>query len=114
MRASVDIAYFPEGAVVLERGAVPTHLFILIKGFVTQTEGDEVQATYGPDDSFDGRGLVAGRASSRFVAAEEVVAYQLAHETVNELIARNASFGALLFSDIGHKLSVLAQRPEPA
>ena len=111
VRASVDIAYFPEGAVVLERGAVPTHLFILIKGFVTQTEGDEVQATYGPDDSFDGRGLVAGRASSRFVAAEEVVAYQLAHETVNELIARNASFGALLFSDIGHKLSVLAQRP---
>ncbi len=112
VRASVDIAYFPEGAVVLEQGAVPTHLFILIKGFVTQSEGDEVQATYGPDDSFDGRGLVAGRASSRFVAAEEVVAYQLAHETVNELIARNASFGALLFSDIGHKLSVLAQRPD--
>ena len=111
VRASVDIAYFPEGAVVLEQGAVPTHLFILIKGFVTQSEGGEVQATYGPDDSFDGRGLVAGRASSRFVAAEEVVAYQLAHETVNELIARNASFGALLFSDIGHKLSVLAQRP---
>ena len=112
VRASVDIAYFPEGAVVLEQGMVPTHLFILIKGFVTQSEGDEVQATYGPDDSFDGRGLVAGRASSRFVAAEEVVAYQLAHETVNELIARNASFGALLFSDIGHKLSVLAQRPD--
>ena len=32
-------------------------------------------ATYGPDDCFDGRSLVAGRASSRFVAAEEVVAY---------------------------------------
>ena len=30
---------------------------------------------------------------------------------MNELIARNASFGALLFSDIGHKLSVLAQQP---
>ena len=112
MRASVDIAYFPEGAVVLEVGAVPTHLFILIKGFVTQSEGDEVLATYGPDDTFDGRGLVAGRASSRFVATEEVVAYQLAHEAVNELIARNTSFGALLFSDIGHKLSVLAQRPD--
>ena len=112
VRASVDIAYFPEGAVVLEVGAVPTHLFILIKGFVTQSEGDEVLATYGPDDTFDGRGLVAGRASSRFVATEEVVAYQLAHEAVNELIARNTSFGALLFSDIGHKLSVLAQRPD--
>jgi CBS domain-containing protein len=52
------------------------HLFVLIKGYVTQHEGDEVVATYGPDDCFDGRGLVAGQAvSSRFVAAEEVVAY---------------------------------------
>ncbi len=110
VRQNVDIAYFPEGAVVLDVGVVPTHLFVLIKGYVTQTEGDEVLATYGPDDTFDGRGLVAGRVSSRFVAAEEVVAYQLTHEAVNTLIARNTTFGALLFSDIGHKLSTLAQR----
>ena len=70
VRDSVDVAYFPEGAVVLDVGTVPTHLFVLIKGYVTQTEGDEVLATYGPDDTFDGRGLVAGRVSSRFVAVE--------------------------------------------
>ena len=112
VRASVDIAYYPEGAVVLDVGAVPEHLFVIIKGYVTQTEGEEVQATYGPDDCFDGRGLVAGRVSSRFVVAEELVAYQLARATVQELIARNAAFGALLFSDLGHKLSTLAQRAE--
>ncbi len=112
VRDSVDVAYFPEGAVVLDVGTVPTHLFVLIKGYVTQTEGDEVLATYGPDDTFDGRGLVAGRVSSRFVAVEEVVAYQLAREAVNELIARNATFGALLFSDLGNKLSALAQRSD--
>lgn len=110
VRQNVDIAYFPEGAVVLDVGMVPTHLFVIIKGYVTQSEGDEVLATYGPDDSFDGRGLVAGRVSSRFVAAEEVVAYQLTHAAVNTLIATNATFGALLFSDLGHKLSALAQR----
>ena len=112
VRASVDIAYFPEGAVVLDVGTVPTHLFILIKGYVTQTEGDEVLATYGPDDCFDGCGLMTGRVGSRFVAAEEVVAYQLAREAVNELIARNTTFGALLFSDLGQKLSALAQRAD--
>ena len=53
---------------------------------------------------------MAGRASSRFVAAEEVVAYQLAKDTVNALIAGNASFGALLFSDLSDKLGALAQR----
>ena len=63
---------------LLEPGIEPSHLFVIIKGHVAQFDGDELVSTFGPDDSFDGRSLVAGRASSRFVATEEVVAYQLA------------------------------------
>ncbi|PIT76037.1 cyclic nucleotide-binding protein [Limnohabitans sp. JirII-29] len=110
VRDSVDVAYYPEGQTILEVGAAPTHLFVIIKGYVTQYEGDEVITTYGPDDTFDGRGLVAGKTSSRFVAVEEVVAYQLARQTVTDLIADNATFGALLFSDLSNKLSALSQR----
>ena len=110
VRASVDIAYFSERKTILDVGVVPTHLFVIIKGYVTQLDGEEVITTYGPDDCFDGRGLVAGKVSSRFVAAEEVVAYQLAHQAVSDLIASNATFGALLFSDLGNKLSALSQR----
>lgn len=108
VQANVDIAYFPQGAVVLALDAQPTHLFVIIKGFVQQFEGQEVVTTYGPADCFDGRSLMSGRVSSRFVAAEEVVAYQLAKQTVGELIARNVTFGALLFSDLSQKLSALS------
>jgi CBS domain-containing protein len=107
---SVDIAYFPQGETILAQGAKPTHLFVIIKGFVQQFDGNEVVTTYRPDDCFDGRGLVAGRVSSRFVAAEEVVAYQLSKHAVSELIAGNATFGALLFSDLSNKLSALSER----
>jgi CBS domain-containing protein len=110
VRDSVDVAYYPEGAAILELGAEPSHLFIIIKGFVTQYEGDEVITVYGPDDTFDGRGLVAGKTSSRFVAQEEVVAYQLARQAVMGLIADNATFGALLFSDLSNKLTALSER----
>lgn len=110
VRDNVDIAYFREGEVVLAPGVPPTHLFIVIKGVVQQFDGDEPVNRYGPDDCFDGRALVAGKASSRFVAAEEVLAYQLARDTVNELISRNATFGALLFADLSNKLSALAQQ----
>ena len=110
VRSSVDIVYFREGETILDVGIAPTHLFVIIKGFVTQREGDEVITTYGPDDSFDGRGLVAGKVSSTFAAAEEVVAYQLARQAVSDLIASNDTFGALLFSDLGNKLSALSQR----
>ncbi|MBU3647519.1 MAG: cyclic nucleotide-binding domain-containing protein [Limnohabitans sp.] len=110
VRDNVDVAYYPEGETVLDVGIAPTHLFVIIKGFVTQYEGDEVITTFGPDDTFDGRGLVAGKTSSRFVAQEEVVCYQLARQAVTELIADNATFGALLFSDLSNKLSALSQR----
>ena len=110
VRDSVDVAYYPDGEVILDVGAAPTHLLVIIKGYVTQLEGDEVITTYAPDDTFDGRGLVAGKTSSRFVAQEEVVAYQLARQTVTDLIASNATFGALLFSDLSNKLTALSQR----
>lgn len=110
VRDAVDIAYFREGETILDPGIEPSHLFVVIKGHVSQLDDGEVVATYGPHDCFDGRSLVAGRASSRFVAAEEVLAYELAKATVNALISRNATFGALLFSDLSHKLGALAQR----
>lgn len=111
VRDHVDIAYFREGETLLERGHEATHLFIVVKGHVSQLDGDEVVATYGRDDCFDGRSLVAGRASHRFVAAEEVIAYQLARQAVNSLIAGNATFSALLFADLSKKLAALAERP---
>ena len=43
------------------------------------------------------------------MVVEELVAYQLSRDIINELIARNRAFGALLFADLGHKLGTLAQ-----
>lgn len=110
VRGSVDVAYFRQGDTVLDRGTTPNHLYIVIKGFVTQYDGDEVITTYGPDDTFDGRALMAGKVGNRFVATEEVVAYQLAKRAVTDLIAANASFGALLFADLSDKLKSIAAR----
>ena len=88
VHGAIDIAYFREGQTLLEPGSLPTHLFVVIKGHVSQFDGGELVATYGKHDCFDGRSLVAGRASSRFVAAEEVLAYELAKAAVHELISR--------------------------
>ena len=37
---------FPEGATILELGAAPAHLFVIIQGCVTQFDGNEVLTTY--------------------------------------------------------------------
>ncbi len=108
VRAHVDIGYFTEGQTIFDIGDVPAHLCIVIKGVVTQFDAGETIAALRRDDCFDGRGLVAGVVSSRFVATEEVLVYQLARAAVLELIASNATFGALLFADIGSKLNAMA------
>ena len=74
VRDHVDVGYWREGATLLAPGDEPANLFVVIKGRVQQFEGEEWVASYGPDDCFDGRALVAGKASSRFVAQEEVLA----------------------------------------
>ncbi len=110
VRNSVDIDSVPAGQVMLAAGEVPSHLFVLIQGYVQQWLGDELLATYGPDDFFDGRGLLAGKASHRFVAVEEVLAYRLSRAAVGDLIAANAGFAALLFADLAQKLGSLSDR----
>jgi len=110
VRDNVDIGYYREGSSILEPGVQPQHLFVVIKGHVRQLDGLELVNTFGPDDCFDGRALVAGKVGSRFIAAEEVLAYQLSTRTVGDLVLRNATFGALLFADLSKKLSALAQR----
>ncbi|HUJ88334.1 MAG TPA: putative nucleotidyltransferase substrate binding domain-containing protein [Burkholderiales bacterium] len=110
VRASAQVARFAQGATILEQGAKPTQLFVIAQGYVRQFEGEEAVAVLGPQDCFDGRGLVAGKASSRFVAAEDVVLHQLPGQVVNELISANATFGALLFSDLSEKLGALSGR----
>ena len=48
VRDGVDIAYFREGETILEPGIEPAHLFVVIKGHVSQFDADELVATYGP------------------------------------------------------------------
>lgn len=109
LSAHLDIVYFTAQDVILEVDASPKALFVIIKGHVAQMEEEETVYIFGTDDSFDARALAAGRSSHRFIAQDEVLAYAIDAATVQTLIADNAIFSALLFADLGEKLSTIAQ-----
>lgn len=110
VRSAVDLAYYPPGCVILKAGAEPPHLWVNVKGHVLEHDGREVVASTGPQEVWDGRALMAGRASHRFEAADEVIAYLVPRALVMDLVAENAGFGALLFADLGQKLQAVADR----
>ena len=112
VRDNVDLVPLQAGQVLLAPGDAPSHLFVLVAGQVQQWDADELVASFGPDDCFDGRALVAGQVSHRFVAAGDGRVYRLARATVTSLIASNTHFAALLFADLSDKLGALADRHE--
>lgn len=107
--ANLDIVYFTAQDVILEADATTKALFVVIKGHVAQMEDDETVHIFGTGDTFDARALAAGRSSHRFIAQDEVLAYAIDAAVVQTLIADNATFSALLFADLGKKLSTIAQ-----
>lgn len=110
VRAALNIVSCKAGQVIVEAGASVGHLWVNISGHVLQCEDGQPVASLGPDDVWDGRALFSGHASHRFVAGEDLLAYQLPRALVMDLIAESADFGALLFADLGTKLGALADR----
>lgn len=112
LRAALDIGYFPPGTVIIERERASDQLYVIIKGSVEEREADAVEATLGPNDSFDARALVHGSAGSRFIAGEETLCYLAPRSVILALIQRNPGFAAFFYSDISRKLESYARRRE--
>lgn len=100
---------FPKDVVILTPDMDPAHVYVLIKGHVQQTEAGEVVAVYGPADFFAFRAVMAGRASGVLQALDEVEAWQIPGTTARALISGNALFSALVFADLSHRLSAVAE-----
>ena len=98
------------GQVLLAPGEEPSHWFVLAQGQVQQWDGDAWVANFAPGGCFDGRALLAGRASHRFVAVEDGQVYRLPRAIVVELLASNTRFAARLFADLADSLDALAER----
>lgn len=106
---TVDIAYYPKDAVILNPDMQATHVHVVIKGHVQHTESGEVVSVYGPDDFFAARAAMAGRTTSVLTALDEVITYQLPQDTLKDLVAGNSRFSALLFADMSRRLSAVSE-----
>ncbi len=111
VRSSLDIAFFAEGEQIIGTDVPSEHLYVVIKGYVEERDGEDVVAICGPDDVFDARGLVMGDAShNSFVVREEAICYVLPKSVVLDLTKANAAYGAYFYQDLSQKLSRLSER----
>ena len=107
---AVDVVFLRQGERVLARGAMPDHVYVLIKGLVEERDGGEVVALHEPGELFDASVLLHKACRHEFVVREEAICYRLPIEDFLELTANNPSFAAFFLEDISHRLESLAQR----
>ena len=106
---TVSTGHFTQGTVILRPDMDPTHVHVVIQGHVQHVEAGEVISVYGPDDFYGARAVMAGRTSSVLTALDDVTAHLLPRATLQDLIAGNSRFSALLFADISRRLSAAAE-----
>jgi CBS domain-containing protein len=119
--ATVEIAYFPRGASILQQGGEPSRYpHVIVKGMVELRQADEHGAselveTLGEGETFGQLSLLSRSAHLwDVVAREDVLAYLIPAEQV-ERLRRQPGFEALLARRAGDRLRrALAARREPA
>jgi len=107
----VDVAYFPKSTCLHEADSPVDTLYVVIKGMVSEHAEGETLAYYGPQDSFDSRAMLGGRAQHRLVAAEDTLVFCLPRDLVLDLTQRNPVFGAFFYQEVAARFAVLANRP---
>ena len=105
-----DMTYFGPEEIIILPGAAVDHLYIILKGLVRESSGDETIAAYREHELFDAQSLMSGHSRHQFTAHEETLLYALPRAEVMALIDANAHFGAYFYAGISEKMGMRASR----
>ncbi|MGY4315421.1 putative nucleotidyltransferase substrate binding domain-containing protein [Bradyrhizobium sp. JR3.5] len=112
LRASLDVAYFRPGDVILGKGAPADALHVIIKGTVEERDESGLVALLGNKDTFDSRALVHDTIGHAFLARDETLCYTIPRKVALDLIKANPRFAAFFYREISQKLDELANDEE--
>lgn len=100
----LDVVYFKEGEMLLEKGTAPKNLYFIIKGIVQERDENEVISVYDHHEYFDPISLIENYAKHSFVTAEETICYTLERQTFIEVLHEEEQFERYFFQSISQKL----------
>ena len=109
LSASADILFFSDNQEILPTGSTVEYLYMVMKGLVRETAGEDVVGVYREHETFDCRALATGKTIHRFVAHEQSLLCVFPRKDVLALTEKNPAFGAYFFAAVSDKFGQLAQ-----
>jgi CBS domain-containing protein len=86
LMSKIDIAYYPNGTLLISPTISSIAFYIIIKGSVTEYIDDEVHNVYSAGDSFDADALIYGKTTAKFVVDEDLICYEIKKEDFLDLM----------------------------
>lgn len=110
-----QIAYYPEGVTLINRGDIPQKMFVIIKGRVEAYHEDEVADIYNSYDVFGGIELLKKQPSAeRYDVCEELICHEIPSETFLELCDSYPQFRDYFFASLVERVELLKEKREYA
>lgn len=86
LMSKIDIAYYPEGTLLISPSISSIAFYIIIKGSVTEYIDDEVHNVYSAGDSFDADALIYEDTKAKFIVDEDLICYEIKKEDFLDLM----------------------------
>ena len=109
LSAAADVAFFRPGEVLFREGEAPMHLFLIVKGLVSERQGDEVITVHGAGDLV-GAGALAAPAPATAEVRQETIAQLLPRRLLLDLCRANPAFEGYFAQRLGERLAARAAR----
>jgi len=109
LAAAADIAFLQPGEALIQAGEAPAHLYLIVKGLVSEHAGGDVITVYGAGDLV-GAGALAAPAPASVEVRQETIAQLLPRRLLLDLCRTNPAFEAWFAQRLGERLAAQAAR----
>lgn len=106
---SIDVHYYKPNQTILAQSATPEHYFIIAKGVVEESGGDE-KALYATKDTFDAASIMRPPSRFNFVAVEESILFAIPSKIFLRLVKEQSAFESYYLEDISKKVEALINK----
>ena len=107
LAAAADIAFLQPGEVLIRAGEAPAHLYLIVKGLVSEQAGGDVISVHGACDLV-GAGALAAPATATAEVRQETIAQLLPRPLLLDLCHANPAFEAWFAQRLGERLAARA------
>ena len=107
LAAAADIAFLQPGEVLIRAGELPAHLYLIVKGLVSERTGEDVITVHGAGDLV-GTGALVAPAPTTAEVRQETIAQLLPRPLLLDLCRGNPDFEAYFAQRLGERLAARA------